>query len=46
MKELEIERLKVLLEGRREEYKIFGRTSEDVDQDAKIVQQINLLTDK
>lgn len=39
----EIKRLKALLEGRREEYKIFGKTGEDAMQDRKILQKIKEL---
>ena len=38
-----IERLKVLLKGRQEEYKIFGMTSEDAEQDNKIKLEIKEL---
>ena len=41
---LEIERLQKLLKERQEEYKVFGRTPEDITQDNKIVEEIELLT--
>ena len=41
--QLEIERLQILLKGRREEYKIFGRTSEDAEKDAEIIRKIKSL---
>lgn len=41
--QLEINRLKQLLEGRNEEYKIFGVTNEDLQEDSKIINKINKL---
>lgn len=39
----EIARLEALLEARRGEYQIFGRTSEDAMKDVEIRQHINVL---
>ncbi len=39
----EFERLKVLLDGRREEYAVFGVTSEDQEKDQEIIQRMNEL---
>ena len=36
----EIKRLKALLEARKEDYAIFGRTSEDADGDIEIIKKI------
>jgi len=40
---MEIERLNILLMGKREEYKMFGKTQEDIDADNEIINKINLL---
>ena len=39
----EIERLKNLLKERMEEYQVFGKTSEDIEQDNKIIKKIKEL---
>ena len=39
----EIQRLKELLEARKEEYEVFGMTGEDASQDAKTIQEIQRL---
>lgn len=40
---LKIKHLKELLKAKEEEYEIFGRTNEDIRDDAKIKQEINML---
>ena len=41
--QIKIDRLVSLLKGRREEYKIFGQTGDDMDRDAEIVAEIETL---
>ncbi len=40
---LKIDRLKQLLDGRKEEYKIFGATTEDKEKDIQIERKIKEL---
>lgn len=43
---IEIERLETLLEGRKSEYRIFGKTSQDAEYDLKIIYKIEQLKKK
>ncbi len=42
----EIQRLKSLLKGKKEEYEIFGKTAQDREEDNKIIDKIKELEAK